>query len=888
MSDTDDQSTASNLSNSESNVLDDLQSEKNSDPILTKLNNANLDQTTVPKANSKASEPDGDSKTNPSAKDEKLSVQSATMSSEATVQEIKDLRKKFGQFNLVKVNNVPTLEHDNYRKWSLKLASELRTYKLWEIISRKWSDEAMKTEEFALLNDTVLDQIRDTISEYYGQLIENETSAAKAWHYLRDQIEGSELMQCIRIVRKIAAMIANRETDLELALIEFKNHVRDLRRLHPYIPENLLIGLLLTIVPEQSEQVVKQLMTIEANRAREGKTEQFKLEDAMQLFMTEMQLNKERQRETMKSLGAIGSHASAEKKECIYCGMKNHVLKDCRILLNDQKTGKFTGKIVVGQQRFGGESQHKKKKNYRQNKSNDSNGSTSSGTTNDQRPNAETTSNEASSSASSKPKKKGKIRVGSLASGHSRHRLSRRICYLDTGANRHCACTRRGLKKMVYRRTSPIYVANSDPVTVEGIGIYSFETSEGYTLELHDVQYAPDLNANYLSYRLLDKAGYEIRGKNGKISIYDEGELIAVGKLVEGEGKSELYEMQFVYDQTNELPAADQDENDNDPQAIHLNAISSGAASEKEIEWHRKLDHINARDLKKISGQLGIRVSVNKFECLTCRLGKMTKFPFPRRLKLSTKPLQVVHSDLSGIIRLPNPDGFRYFLVFKDDYTKYRTIFLLTRKYQVLEAFKQYVAEMERQTGCKVLHLKSDNGTEYINNAFDKYLSETGITRQLSVAGYPEQNSDAEREMRTLTTAARCLMIDANVGVKFWPRAMMTATYTQNRIPSSALGGKIPYSELTGKPVDYSRMRIWGSPAVCLDLKPNNKFAPRANPCIFTGYPTEHQAGYEVYLLNQKKVSHCERAALSEPGGADRVLAGARRRHTKMRQSEST
>ena len=75
------------------------------------------------------------------------------------------------------------------------------------------------------------------------------------------------------------------------------------------------------------------------------------------------------------------------------------------------------------------------------------------------------------------------------------------------------------------------------------------------------------------------------------------------------------------------------------------------------------------------------------------------------------------------------------------------------------------------------------------------YLKECGIKHNTSVEYCPQSNRKAERVNRTLITKARCMLIEANVGLNLWTAAVETANYLRNRSPSSVLHGKSPYEE---------------------------------------------------------------------------------------------
>ena len=77
--------------------------------------------------------------------------------------------------------------------------------------------------------------------------------------------------------------------------------------------------------------------------------------------------------------------------------------------------------------------------------------------------------------------------------------------------------------------------------------------------------------------------------------------------------------------------------------------------------------------------------------------------------------------------------GHRYFIVFVDDATRYWTVYLLTNKSQAAEAFYQYKAMMELQTGYKVKCLHDDKEGGLSSNEFNSNLKKWGIVRRFCV-----------------------------------------------------------------------------------------------------------------------------------------------------------
>jgi hypothetical protein len=57
---------------------------------------------------------------------------------------------------------------------------------------------------------------------------------------------------------------------------------------------------------------------------------------------------------------------------------------------------------------------------------------------------------------------------------------------------------------------------------------------------------------------------------------------------------------------------------------------------------------------------------------------------------------------------------------------------------------------------------------------------------------HSETNAAIERAIRTITTIARTTLIASGLPKNLWADAMKFVSYTKNRIPHKALGGKSP------------------------------------------------------------------------------------------------
>ena len=80
-----------------------------------------------------------------------------------------------------------------------------------------------------------------------------------------------------------------------------------------------------------------------------------------------------------------------------------------------------------------------------------------------------------------------------------------------------------------------------------------------------------------------------------------------------------------------------------------------------------------------------------------------------------------------------------YFITLIDDYSRYEYVYLLSHRYEALDVFKYFIAEVETQLERRVKILRIDRGREYLSNMFKMFCEEKGIQRQLTIPRTPQQ-----------------------------------------------------------------------------------------------------------------------------------------------------
>ncbi|GJS94358.1 retrovirus-related pol polyprotein from transposon TNT 1-94 [Tanacetum coccineum] len=169
---------------------------------------------------------------------------------------------------------------------------------------------------------------------------------------------------------------------------------------------------------------------------------------------------------------------------------------------------------------------------------------------------------------------------------------------------------------------------------------------------------------------------------------------------------------------------------------------------------------------------------------------------------------------------------------------------------------------VERSTSSKiqvrlketVRRIRTDNGTEFVNQTLREYYETVGISHETSVARSPQQNGVVERRNRTLIEAARTMLIYAKAPLFLWAEAVATACYTQNRSMIRHRHGKTPYELLHNKPPDLSYLHVFG--ALCYptnDSENLGKLQPKADIGIFIGYAPTKKA-FRIYNRRTRRI----------------------------------
>ncbi|GJW02066.1 putative ribonuclease H-like domain-containing protein [Tanacetum coccineum] len=234
-----------------------------------------------------------------------------------------------------------------------------------------------------------------------------------------------------------------------------------------------------------------------------------------------------------------------------------------------------------------------------------------------------------------------------------------------------------------------------------------------------------------------------------------------------------------------------------------LTCLIAKASADESNKWHRRLGHVNFKNLNRlVKGNLvrGLpsKIFQNDHTCVACQKGKQHKASCKAKVVSTiSQPLQLLHMDLFGPTSVRSLNHKIYCLVITDDFR---------------------------------------------------------IKREYSNARTPQQNGVAERKNKTLIEAARTMLAGSFLPNTFWAEAVSTACYVLNRVLVTKPHNKTPYELITGKQPIISYIRPFGCHVTILNtLDHLGKFEEKADEGFSVGYSLSSKA-FRVYNLETKRL----------------------------------
>ncbi|GJW90183.1 retrovirus-related pol polyprotein from transposon TNT 1-94 [Tanacetum coccineum] len=194
---------------------------------------------------------------------------------------------------------------------------------------------------------------------------------------------------------------------------------------------------------------------------------------------------------------------------------------------------------------------------------------------------------------------------------------------------------------------------------------------------------------------------------------------------------------------------------------------------------HLNFDYINLISKKDVVIGLQKLKYVKDQLCSSCEVSKAKRSSFKTKAVPSSKGrLNLLHMDLCCPMRVASINGKKYILAIIDDYSRYTWTLFLRSKDETPEVLKNFITMIQRNLQALVISVRTDRGTELLNNTLHAFFKEEGIEHQTSTPRTPEQNGVIERRKCTLVEAACTMLSTSKLPLFFWAEAIATACYT--------------------------------------------------------------------------------------------------------------
>ncbi|GJQ90804.1 retrovirus-related pol polyprotein from transposon TNT 1-94 [Tanacetum coccineum] len=329
------------------------------------------------------------------------------------------------------------------------------------------------------------------------------------------------------------------------------------------------------------------------------------------------------------------------------------------------------------------------------------------------------------------------------------------LWYLDSGCSKHMTGNRSKLKNFVEKFIGTVRFGNDHFGAIMGYGDYVIGDSV-----ISRVYYVEGLGHNLFSVGQFCDSDLEIAFRKHSCFVRDMNGV----DLLKGSRSTNLYTIS-IDDMMKSSPVC----------------LLSKASKTKSWLWHRRLNHLNFGTINDLARKDLVRgLPRLKFEkdhlCSACQLGKSKKYSHkPKSKNTNMQVLHTPHMDLYGPMRVQSINGKKYILVIVDDYSRFTWVKFLRSKDETPEFVINFLKQIQVGLNKTVRYIRTDNGTEFVNQVMSKYYEGVGIFNQKFVPRTPQQNSIVERQNHTLVEAARTMLIFSKASMFLWAAAVATA-----------------------------------------------------------------------------------------------------------------
>lgn len=431
-------------------------------------------------------------------------------------------------------------------------------------------------------------------------------------------------------------------------------------------------------------------------------------------------------------------------------------------------------------------------------------------------------------------------------------------CHIDSGATATVVPSKELVTGFKPQESTVTYADNTLVGRTAGVGTAHFllHHAGGVThITLHAVV-IPNARAIYISTGDLQERGIETRfPANSKscILLDSGGNTICEGQRSMGH----LYEM---------------------PIRAVFNGAKINAIQPEGLQHalgHLRLAHVHDRVLQQLvkDGKIKNFPTSSLHDtmfCAGCRFGKAHNLPYtqPPREK-ATEFGAKTHFDIFGPVSVAGISGCKWVLFIVDEAYNWVTVYFMKKKSDTPHQIMHYKRFMEAQYPghFKMRVLRSDNAVEILKSQLmQDWMAAHGLADEESPPYTPQLNGVPERAIRTAWELVRSSLALGKLRPHLWDEILRAVVYVRNRVPSQAIGGRIPYELVHKKNVNLDHLRILGCDAYALHKAPGrSKLGPKGDQLTMVGYGPDIGT-YRLYDSTSRKIVVSRDVEFNEEG----------------------
>lgn len=126
----------------------------------------------------------------------------------------------------------------------------------------------------------------------------------------------------------------------------------------------------------------------------------------------------------------------------------------------------------------------------------------------------------------------------------------------------------------------------------------------------------------------------------------------------------------------------------------------------------------------------------------------------------------LIHTNVWGPAPVLSTHGYRYYVSFLDDFSRFVWVYPLKLKSNAHSAVLHFIRMVRNQFNTTIRILQSDNGGEYFK--IHQLWVDMGIITRLACPYTSAQNGRAERKHRHIVETGLTLMAQASLPLSFW------------------------------------------------------------------------------------------------------------------------